>query len=76
MTMRPCPSCGTELNGGLIWETFKNQGNSDTEADRMAKMYGATRTDGYWGREIGIYDRERDRTTAWRCPDCGHVEPR
>jgi len=20
---------------------------------------------------IGIYDRDRDRTTHWKCPDCG-----
>jgi len=23
-------------------------------------------------RVIGVYDRDRDRTTHWRCPDCGH----
>lgn len=23
-------------------------------------------------RIIGIYDRNADRTVAWRCPDCGH----
>jgi len=22
-------------------------------------------------RVIGIYDRDRDRTTHWKCPDCG-----
>lgn len=22
-------------------------------------------------RVIGIYDRDRDRTVAWQCPDCG-----
>lgn len=22
-------------------------------------------------RVIGVYDRDKDRTTHWRCPDCG-----
>lgn len=25
----------------------------------------------YW-RTIGVYDRDRDRTVAWKCPDCNH----
>lgn len=24
----------------------------------------------HYSRVIGIYDRSRDRTVAWRCPDC------
>lgn len=27
-------------------------------------------------REIGLYDRGRDRTTAYQCPDCGKEWPR
>lgn len=27
-------------------------------------------------REIGQYDRDRDRTVAWVCPDCGKDWPR
>lgn len=27
-------------------------------------------------RTIGIYSIERDRTAAWRCPDCGYEEAR
>lgn len=30
--------------------------------------YGAT----HFSRKIGLYSRERDRTVAWKCPDCGH----
>jgi len=41
-------------------------------ADKAAKMYGATREKGQWGREIGIYDFDKDRTVAWQCPDCGN----
>lgn len=25
-----------------------------------------------FSRAIGLYDRDRDKTVAWRCPDCGH----
>lgn len=25
-----------------------------------------------YSRVIGIYDRDKDRTTHWRCPDCNH----
>jgi rubredoxin len=25
----------------------------------------------YFSRVISIYDRDKDRTTHWRCPDCG-----
>jgi transposase-like protein len=25
----------------------------------------------HFSRVIGLYDRSRDRTTHWRCPDCG-----
>jgi predicted RNA-binding Zn-ribbon protein involved in translation (DUF1610 family) len=40
-------------------------------ADEYAAAYGATRTKGQWGREMGIYDRIEDRTVEWQCPDCG-----
>jgi len=67
-----CPACGTDLNGGLIWETLRET-RSEEEADRVAaQLYGATRTSGHWGREIGTYDVGLDRVVAWRCPDCGH----
>jgi uncharacterized C2H2 Zn-finger protein len=26
----------------------------------------------HFSRLIGIYCLERDRTTHWKCPDCGH----
>jgi len=67
-----CPNCKVDLDGGSIWEHFFNEYKDEKEADRIAEMYGATRTTGQWGREIGIYDQEKDRTVAFRCPDCGH----
>ena len=24
----------------------------------------------HWGRKIGVYDIELDRTVKWMCPDC------
>lgn len=30
----------------------------------------------HFGREIGLYDMEQDRTISWKCPDCGHQWPR
>jgi hypothetical protein len=67
-----CPACGADLNGGLVWEHFYAETGSKEEADAIASMYGATRTSGKWGRAVGIYDRDKDRTVAWECPDCTH----
>ena len=39
-------------------------------ADNVAEKYGASRGHGQWGRAIGIYDMEKDRTVRWQCPDC------
>lgn len=71
-----CPACGVAFDGGLIWDTMLGQsGGDEKEADRKAAFYGATRTSGKWGRQIGIYDDELDRTVRWQCPDCGHEWP-
>ena len=42
------------------------QGDPIPEKDQ--ESFGAT----HFSRKIGVYSRERDRTVAWRCPDCGH----
>lgn len=49
---------------------------AEVAADKVAESYGATRDKGQWGRQIGVYSMERDRTVAWRCPDCLHEWPR
>lgn len=67
-----CPNCNVDLDGGSVWQYFFEKTGSETEADKAAKAYGADRTQGQWGRAIGIYDMELDRTVAWKCPDCGH----
>jgi hypothetical protein len=67
-----CPNCKTNLEGGLVYDTFFEQYQDETEALRIAEMYGATKTKGHWGREISLYDLWKDRTVAYRCPDCNH----
>ena len=67
-----CPRCKSNLEGGLIYDTFIEKYGDEQKALESAKMYGATKTEGRWGREIGVYDSIRDMTVAWRCPDCGH----
>ncbi|HEY9219526.1 MAG TPA: hypothetical protein VIO94_15875 [Phenylobacterium sp.] len=65
-----CPHCNADLNGGSIWEHFREELGSEAGATRVAAMYGATKTQGRWGRQIALYDFGLDRTTAYRCPDC------
>ena len=69
---RYCPNCGVSLDGGSIWETGLKMHGTEEAADKYAAEYGATRTKGQWGREIGIYDMIKDRTVSWQCPDCKH----
>lgn len=51
-----CPHCDVSLIGDPIPE------------EQIEFFSGRT----HWMRQIGIYDRDTDRMTAWRCPDCGH----
>lgn len=74
-----CPSCKANLQGELIYETFLHKGmepyyppGNEQEALKTASHYGATKTEGRWGLALGIYDMNKDRTVAWRCPKCNH----
>lgn len=67
-----CPSCKSDLTGDLIYDTFFEKYGDEQKALETAAMYGATKTEGCWGREIAIYDIGKDRTVAYSCPDCGH----
>lgn len=67
-----CPNCNLDFDGGSIWEHFFKETGSEDEADRIAKMYGATRTHGQWGRQIGRYDLDKDRVVSWECPACNY----
>ena len=44
-----CPNCKTNLEGGLIYQTFLDMYNDKEKALKTAKMYGATETEGHWG---------------------------
>lgn len=68
-----CPNCKVNLEGELIYETFFKKYNDASKALEFASQYGATETEGCWGRQLGIYDWDEDRVVAWQCPDCGHV---
>ena len=67
-----CPNCGVSLVGGLVFETGMRKYGNRKDALEYAECYGATETQGEWQREIAIYDRDRDRTVAYRCPDSDH----
>lgn len=72
-----CPKCDAALDGDLIYETFLEKYEGDeSRALEAAEMYGATKTTGRWSRRISLYDISHDRTTAYRCPDCGHEWPK
>jgi len=68
-----CPNCGVDLDGGSIWEHFYKETGSETKATEIAAQYGATKEKGQWGRQVGIYDLDADRTIQWECPDCKHI---
>ncbi len=52
-----CPKCAVSLQGPPIPEKY-------------LAMYGGKT---HFSRALGLYDRDRDSTTHWKCPDCGHV---
>jgi len=58
-----------------LWRILSHE-EAELVADKVAESYGATREQGRWGRAIGLYDRELDRTVAFKCPDCGETWPR
>ena len=67
-----CPKCKVDLDDELIFDVFMDKYNNKELALEYASFYGANETSGKFGRQIAIYDRERDRTVAFRCPDCNY----
>lgn len=58
-----CPNCGNDLTGKPIPQEYIDRG-----------LYGKPPNNKtHYSRRIGLYDRERDRTSHWRCPDCNHT---
>lgn len=67
-----CPKCQASLDGTGIWQTFFDKTGDEAEADRIAAMYGASRTKGRWGRAVGLYSINKDVAEAYQCPECKH----
>lgn len=61
---RPCPGCGADLDGGSMMKSEGGPLADDVVRGCYSPPY-------RWGREIMLVDRDRDRVTAWECPDCG-----
>lgn len=53
-----CPKCNADLRGEPIPQEYQH-------------MYAEGAT--HYSRLIGIYSRERDATTHWKCPFCKEV---
>jgi len=68
-----CPHCNANLDGDLIIDYPLSQGKTMEEAIAYASMYSGWNThkeNNRWGRAIGIYSIDKDRTVCHRCPDC------
>lgn len=68
-----CPHCNADLDGDLVIDYPLNQGKTMEEAIEYASNYAGWQQHGEnnrWGRQIGIYDMGKDRTTGYKCPDC------
>lgn len=50
-----CPHCHADLTGDPI------------EPGELRDFYGAS----HYSRKLTLYDRDKDRTVAYECPDCG-----
>ena len=71
-----CPHCNANLDGDLVIDYPLSQGESIKEALEYVKSYSGWDEHGEanrWGRAIGLYCRDRDRTIGYRCPDCNEV---
>lgn len=55
-TDRYCIACGADFLGERI-----------PEENRAHYV-----VDEHFSRRMGVYCLDRDRTVAWKCPDCGH----
>lgn len=65
-----CRKCGADLRGPAIaLENIESYGGHVDCRDGCGAA-------SHYSRLVGIYDRGKDRTVAWMCPDCKHTEPR
>jgi hypothetical protein len=69
-----CPHCNANMDGDLVIDYPLSQGKTMEEAIEYASSYTGWGKHGIlnrWGRQIDIYDMRKDRTVAYKCPDCG-----
>ena len=73
-----CRFCQANLDGDLIWDTFYEKYSKNTEytkedilrkTEETSKLYGATKTNGRWQREIKIL---LTNGYTHKCPDCNN----
>lgn len=67
-----CPACSANLIAGDIPKESRHYYLGFKK--NSSGVYEPQEDDGrplYYYRTIGIYDMEKDRTVAYRCPDCG-----
>ena len=67
-----CKSCGYSFNGRYVWDHLFEETGSEEQATNYAEMYGCSKGNGRFGKQVGIYDIGRDATVAWLCPNCGY----
>lgn len=67
-----CPHCQSNLEGNDILEEFQNKYPDDPKKALIsAKLYGwSTDHPVKFCRAISVYNRDKDMTVAWVCPDC------
>jgi predicted RNA-binding Zn-ribbon protein involved in translation (DUF1610 family) len=65
-----CPHCGSDLRGPEISRTWYLAYGYDPDG-RPATCRDGCGHPPHYSRLGSVYDRWRDRTVAWQCPDCG-----
>lgn len=71
-----CPNCKANLDGGYVVEYPVSQGYPWDKVIEYCSHYSGWTEHGLnnrWGRSIGLYSWEEDRTTGYQCPDCKHT---
>jgi transcription initiation factor IIE alpha subunit len=71
-----CPHCNADLDGDLVINYPLSQGKTMEEAFEYAKNYQGWdnyKENNRFGRAIGLYSLDQDRTTGYRCPDCNET---
>jgi hypothetical protein len=71
-----CPFCSANLDGDLVINYPLSQGYTEDLVLEYVASYEGWDEHGEanrWGRAIALYDRDKDMTTAYRCPDCNET---